>query len=57
MDRICLFAGDFVEIPEFDDNTKLHFNMNKDVVSVLGNSDIIEAELFQYHKTVTPKDI
>lgn len=24
---------------------------------VLGNTDIIEAELFQYHKTVTPKDI
>ncbi len=24
---------------------------------VLGNTDIVEAELFQYHKTVTPKDI
>ncbi len=24
---------------------------------VLGNTDIIEAELFQYYKTVTPKDI
>jgi|LAHS01.1.fsa_nt_gb hypothetical protein len=29
------FAGDFAEIPEFEDNAKLHFTMNKDVVSYL----------------------
>ncbi|MDD4781214.1 MAG: UPF0158 family protein, partial [Tissierellia bacterium] len=29
------FAGDFAVIPEFDDNVKLHFNMNKDNVSYL----------------------
>lgn len=25
--------------------------------SLSGDTDIIEAELFQYHKTVTPRDI
>jgi hypothetical protein len=29
------FAGDFTEIPEFNDNAKLHFTMNKDSVSYM----------------------
>ena len=35
------FAGDFAEIPEFDDNAKLHFTMNKDNVSYLVEQPII----------------
>ena len=35
------FAGDFVEIPEFDDNVKLHFNMNNDNISYLVEQPVI----------------
>ena len=29
------FVGDFAQIPKFDDNVKLHFTMNRDIVSYL----------------------
>lgn len=35
------FAGDFTEIPKFDDNAKLHFTMNKDCVSYLIEQPVI----------------